>query len=271
MEPYIGSSMAADRISILDHEGLKTVVGVGHDWGTYLLSQLIIWNPERIERCVFVSVPFHVPGRKTDAKALNEKSKKALGFETLGYWMFLTAPGAGKIIGDSWETFFNVVYCTDASLWRTHFAPLAAMETTLKTLPPESSSRYLAPWVTSSDKAAHHAAFGTDYTPTLNWYHRGISSLGVDDEVSALKEGSIKAKISVQTLMITGTKDVVCSAGHARKTMESCVEGGRYGGKLRVVDVDAGHWVMLEQRERFNEVLGSWLEETEEGGGRARL
>lgn len=101
VEPYIGSSMAADMVSILDHEGLKTIVGVGHDWGTYLLSQLIIWYPERVERCVFVSVPFHVPGRKTDVKALNEKSKKALGFETLGYWMFLTAPGAGKVIGDN--------------------------------------------------------------------------------------------------------------------------------------------------------------------------
>ncbi len=93
--------MASDIISILDHESIENVIGVGHDWGTYLLSQLIIWYPERIERCVFVSVPFGVPGRKTDAKALNEKSREALGFETLGYWMFLTDPKAGKEIGDN--------------------------------------------------------------------------------------------------------------------------------------------------------------------------
>jgi soluble epoxide hydrolase/lipid-phosphate phosphatase len=101
VEPYIGHSMAADIISILDHESVKSVVGLGHDWGTYLLSQLIIWYPDRIERCVFVSVPFHVPGRKTDVKVVNEKSRKVLGFETLGYWMFLTADGAGKVIGDN--------------------------------------------------------------------------------------------------------------------------------------------------------------------------
>lgn len=101
VEPYIGKSMASDIIYILDHECINSVIGIGHDWGTYLLSQLIIWFPTRIESCVFVSVPFHVPGRKTDAKAVNEKTKKALGFETLGYWMFLTAPGAGKVIGDN--------------------------------------------------------------------------------------------------------------------------------------------------------------------------
>lgn len=93
--------MAADVFSLLDHENVKTVVGVGHDWGTYLLSQLIIWFPKRVERCVFVSVPFHVPGRKTDVHVVNEKSKKALGFEALGYWMFLTKEGAWKIIGDN--------------------------------------------------------------------------------------------------------------------------------------------------------------------------
>lgn len=206
VEPYIGLSMASDIISILDHESIQTVVGVGHDWGTYLLSQLIIWFPERISRCVFVSVPFHIPGRKTDVEAVNQKSRRALGFEILGYWMFLTAPDAGKIIEDNvssisrsgilvlcpyttiltgseisaitlsipwtfrshllslslslyinhvkylgttadyisqWKTFYNIIYCTDASLWKTHFAPLGAMRKTLETMTPESSSQYL--------------------------------------------------------------------------------------------------------------------------------
>ncbi|KUJ13058.1 alpha/beta-hydrolase [Mollisia scopiformis] len=268
VEPYIGSSMAADIVSLLDYEGIRTVVGVGHDWGTYLLSQLIIWFPERVERCVFVSVPFHVPGRKTDAKAVNDKSKKALGFELLGYWMFLTAPGAGRTIGDNWEVFYDLVYCADASLWKTHWAGLGAMESTLKTLTPSSSSKHLAPWTTPSDKTHHHNSFGNDYSPTLNWYHRGISSLGVDAEISALKEGKISSKIDIPTLMIGGTKDVVCDATHARKVMQSSVERE----KLKVVDLETGHWINLEEKEKFNEVLREWLEETSgEGGARPKL
>lgn len=98
-------------ISILDHENIKTVIGVGHDWGTYLLSQLIIWYPKRIERCVFVSVPFHVPGRKTDVEVVNEKSRREVGFEVLGYWMFLTQEGAGKVIGDNVSNIYLYLLC----------------------------------------------------------------------------------------------------------------------------------------------------------------
>lgn len=116
VEPYIGHFMASDMVSILDHESIQAVIGVGHDWGTYLLSQLILWYPDRIARCVFVSVPFHVPGRKTDAEAVNQKSRKALGFETLGYWMFLTASDAGKVIGDNVSTISSAPYTAVLSL-----------------------------------------------------------------------------------------------------------------------------------------------------------
>lgn len=101
VEMYVGKSMASDIIAILDHEDIKDVVGIGHDWGTYLLTQLIIWYPKRITRCVFGSVPFHVPGKKTDVEAVNAKSKKEAGFEVLGYWKFLTKPDAGKTIYDN--------------------------------------------------------------------------------------------------------------------------------------------------------------------------
>lgn len=96
--------MAADMISVLDHEGINCVVGVGHDWGTYLLTHLILWYPARVERCVFVSVAFHVPGQKMDVQVLNDMTKKAVGYEALGYWMFFTAPGSGKVIGDNVST-----------------------------------------------------------------------------------------------------------------------------------------------------------------------
>lgn len=104
-----------------------------------------------------------------------------------------------------------------------------------------------ASWISEEDKATHHAEFGTDYTPALNWYRRGFSSLGSNIEVSALANNSISPKIHVPTLMITGTKDIVCIHGRPTNTMEGCVEEGR----LEVKDIDAGHWVMLEKTLRI--------------------
>ncbi|KXH39089.1 hypothetical protein CSAL01_13668 [Colletotrichum salicis] len=243
VELYIGQSMAADMISVLDHEGINSVIGVGHDWGTYLLTHLILWYPERVEKCVFVSVAFHVPGKNMNVQALNEMTKK-------------------------WETFFNIIYCADASLWEKHFAPLGALEKNLRDMNPKASSKLLVsppPNLTAftntilhirdEDKANHHAEFGTDYTPALNWYRRGYSSLGSNIELSALASNSISPRIHVPTLMITGTKDIVSIHGRPANTMERCVEEGM----LEVKDIDAGHWVMLEKTAEFNKILEEWL------------
>lgn len=91
--------MAADMISVLDHEGINNVVGVGHDWGTYLLTHLILWYPERVERCVFVSVAFHVPGRKMDVQALNEMTRKAVGMRHWAIGCFLLLLVLARLLG----------------------------------------------------------------------------------------------------------------------------------------------------------------------------
>lgn len=55
---YVGKSMAEDLMAILDKEEIGRVVGIAHDWGTYLLSQLVGWFEERLEAIMFFSVPF---------------------------------------------------------------------------------------------------------------------------------------------------------------------------------------------------------------------
>lgn len=91
--------MARDIIAILNHEHINQVVGVAHDWGTYLLSQLLIWYQSRFAKAVFMSVPFSPPGRELDVRKINEVTKRKRGFEQYGYQIFLASEGAGKVIG----------------------------------------------------------------------------------------------------------------------------------------------------------------------------
>ena len=100
-EAYLGSIMSADIIQILDHERITgKVIAIGHDWGTYLLSQLAFRYPERFEKFVFLSVPYSPPGKAMDVEMINRVTEKSMGFEQFGYWLFLTEDGAGKVIGD---------------------------------------------------------------------------------------------------------------------------------------------------------------------------
>lgn len=111
----------------------------------------------------------------------------------------------------------------------------------LKTMIEADTMIPLASYISEIDKAHHHASFGDDYAAPCKWYVRGLDNLGVDEEKQALKEGKMKAKLEIPTLMIGGLRDAVCPADQARASMRKTVEGGEKGGLLRVVDVDAGH------------------------------
>ena len=98
---YLGSIMASDIIAILNHEDINSpVIGIAHDWGTYLLSQLAVYYPERFQKYVFLSVPFRPPGIAMDVHAINAATKKELGYPMCAYWLFLTEEGTGKLLGD---------------------------------------------------------------------------------------------------------------------------------------------------------------------------
>lgn len=105
---YIGQKMAADIAGILDHEKLSSdLIGVGHDWGVYALSCLVVYYGDRFQKLVFVSVGFIAPKVGEDGQVmnyetllqLNAATEKMLGYPCFGYWHFLNEPDAGKIIG----------------------------------------------------------------------------------------------------------------------------------------------------------------------------
>lgn len=119
------------------------------------------------------------------------------------------------------------------------------------------SKAELASYITPEHKEHHHASFGTDYTAPLNWYKRSLADLGRQEEEDLLKQGKIESSIKKDTLMISGLKDAVCLPFAAKRVMPEVVEG-----ELVEVDIDAGHWVMLEQSGEFNKVLKGFIEKS---------
>lgn len=101
--------MSKEIVAILDHEGLQPkgegqgsgVVGIAHDWGTYFLSQLASRYQERFEKFVFMSAPYTIPGRRTDAETVNKRTREKFGYEIMGYWLFFSTPRAGKVLGEN--------------------------------------------------------------------------------------------------------------------------------------------------------------------------
>jgi pimeloyl-ACP methyl ester carboxylesterase len=143
------------------------------------------------------------------------------------------------------------VYSLDEETWKTSLAfpgELKKFHSSDKELP-------MASFITPADKAHHHAVFGNDYSICLNWYHRGINNLGVAEEKALLEKGEIKDTLDKETLFFAGLKDAISPAVWGKQVLNATVEKG----KLRIVDVEAGHWIMLEKSDELNRALEEFL------------
>jgi pimeloyl-ACP methyl ester carboxylesterase len=80
--------MAAEINELLDHVKLNQVHGVAHDWGSFLLSRLVNYYPQRLLSCSFLTVAYRAPGQSMNVDPINVITKQKLGYEMYGYWKF---------------------------------------------------------------------------------------------------------------------------------------------------------------------------------------
>jgi pimeloyl-ACP methyl ester carboxylesterase len=96
--------MAADLIALMKNLGIETeekgVHVVGHDFGSYLMSYLIIKYPDLAKSCVFIAVPFVVPGQKMVLDVMKGVTEKLVGFEVFGYRRFLIQEDAWRVLDE---------------------------------------------------------------------------------------------------------------------------------------------------------------------------
>lgn len=98
IEAYRLKRLSGHFAELLDYENIKQVVGVAHDWGSMLLSRVVVWHPERFHKLVFLSAGYSAPGIFFDVDGLNVLSQSQLGYMQLGYWYFFNSYDAEYII-----------------------------------------------------------------------------------------------------------------------------------------------------------------------------
>lgn len=91
IEAYHFKRLSGHFIQLLDHENLEQVIGVGHDWGSTMLSRAAVWHPERFQKLVFLSAGYSPPGIFFDVDNINALSMEHYGYTQLGYWYFLNS------------------------------------------------------------------------------------------------------------------------------------------------------------------------------------
>jgi len=247
-EQYKFKKMAGHLIEILEKEGVEKVVGVGHDWGSRMLSRLWNYYPERLTELVFVSVPYMEPG-VFNLDALNAASEKLYGYPTFGFWKFFNEDDAVEICDRNHESLSSLMYPTTPDVWMKDLTPLGASRAwvTSSTIAPRPT------WLSASETATHNQIFSKGgHEGPFNWYKACIRNVEADDDALIPEERRI---VTVPTLLVTSDKDYVTRA----ETSEKLAPIRLKSFWIEKV-IDAGHWIQLEKKNELNMLLLGFLE-----------
>ncbi|KAF4473177.1 Epoxide hydrolase 2 [Fusarium agapanthi] len=62
LDAYNLKRLSGNFIELLDNEKIDKVIGVSHDWGSMVMSRVVVWHPERFSKLVFMSAGYTAPG-----------------------------------------------------------------------------------------------------------------------------------------------------------------------------------------------------------------
>ncbi|KAF7544174.1 hypothetical protein G7Z17_g10162 [Cylindrodendrum hubeiense] len=245
IEAYRLKPISDHLVGILDQECLDKVIGVGHDWGTIVLSRSAVWHPERFQKLAFLSQGYSAPGTFLDIDAVNAESWKQLGYMQLGYWYFLNSYNSPQVISDNLESFFHLAYHTNASAWGVDLGNLGSARSWLTA----KTTTELPSYLTEEDKSKWLRVYGQENATaaSVNYYRTLLRGTQAEDEAGLTDEDR---KLRVPVLTIGGSKDQIAAPDTQVAGTEPWATNGYTAER-----VDAGHWLMIEQRENVTSIL----------------
>ncbi|KAF8557650.1 alpha/beta-hydrolase [Imleria badia] len=244
---FLHTAVAQDLLDILDVEGVKNVIAVGHDWGAGIASILSVKHSDRFLGFAFTAVTYYPPSVFPPLDLILEFQRQRYGRPLMGYWTFFGKEEAAGLIEANIDSFLDVVYPADPEIWKTYMNLPGELEVFIRQQKRLSRAPYVSP--------EHYEHIRTSLlqgglNSPLNWYRSNL--LGVNN---ALSEEDINIKRPA--FMAVAKYDYVCFREFAITEIEKYAKGG-----LTIVEFDVGHWLQLEKAEEYNDALDRWAMNT---------
>ncbi|APA13329.1 hypothetical protein SS1G_08093 [Sclerotinia sclerotiorum 1980 UF-70] len=256
IESYKFKDMASDLHEILSLHSISAshkVLGVGHDWGSSMLSRMVNYYPELFEKLVFLDIGYQAPGgpgfNSDLVRMINAQIKEMAGYEVFGYFLFMDEEGSAELMDKNPESVMSLFYSLDSDLGKENLGATGGFR---KWLDGSMIAPYPA-FVKDEDVASFKALFSPEnegFGAAKNWYTAQLHGINVADDQAIPKE---KAILHQPTLLVTSTNYASLSANFASQMKP-------YVSNLRVENWEAGHWIQLEKSEETNVLLGEFFE-----------
>ncbi|KAF2678789.1 putative epoxide hydrolase [Lentithecium fluviatile CBS 122367] len=243
LSSYSMKRMADHLEEIIRMEHVQQVVGVGHDFGSVLLSYTALEYPSMFYKVVFSAVGYVPPG-PFDIDQFNAMTESILGYPTFGYWKFHDEDDAGTTIDANPDSFRSLWYPQHPEVLKANLAPIGAAKswiTSAKVTP-------LPTWLSEIDAEKRKVVFKRGgYTAPLNWYKAVMRHINESYAASFTTEQS--KQILLPALLVVGKDDYVCVPDFQKPAADA------YLPDHRIERLECGHWIPLEKPAEFVALL----------------
>ncbi|TGO63820.1 hypothetical protein BOTNAR_0095g00180 [Botryotinia narcissicola] len=249
--------MASDLYEILSLHSTSAshkVSGVGHDWGSAMLSRMVNYYPEIFKKLVFLDVGYQAPDGPAFnfemVKMINAQVKKMAGFEIFGYFFLMDEEDSTELLDNNPESVMSLYYSLDNELGKEHMGATGGFRKWLE-------GSMLAPYphfVKSEDVEYFKNIFSPKnggFGAAKNWYTMQLHGINEDDDKAIPKERII---VHQPTLLITSTNFISSGADFPSQMKP-------YIPDFRVERWEGGHWIQLEKSDETNALLGEFFED----------
>ncbi|RPD55208.1 alpha/beta-hydrolase [Lentinus tigrinus ALCF2SS1-6] len=242
---------AQDLIDVLDAENPATVIGIGHDWGSAVLSNIAHWHQDRFAGFVWTALSYLPP--RTEEFVLEiawQTMRKLVGSDIYGYWELFNQPDGHVICEKNIDSFLQLAYPINPEVWRDDFTDVGKAKAWIES----NRQPGHGPWLTEEEyKTMREALLKGGLQSPMNFYKAAIANVNVQDHRDLPAENW---QVKKPALFVAATRDYVCRAVLGRANMQ------KYAPHAEIFELDTGHWVQLEATEEYNAALEQWIEKT---------
>lgn len=246
IEDYTIQKLTADVVGLIDALGEKQAIVIGHDWGSTVAWNSVLFYPERFRAIVALSVPL----RTRPSEPPMVIARRNFG-DKFFYMLYFQQPGlAEKEFDGNPRDFLSRIYAS----------PGTQRDRPQVTDPSASAGGWTVrlgkptvpvAWLSEADLAHYVAEFQrAGFRGGLNYYR----NIDRNWETTA---HLADAKINVPALFLAGEKDLVIAG--ATKEQLVAMMSPRVKNLTVELYPDTGHWVQQERAEEVNAAITKFL------------
>ncbi|KAF7349401.1 Epoxide hydrolase [Mycena sanguinolenta] len=245
---YVGRGLAEDMRDILDAEAVATVVAIGHDWGSYLVSRMLHYIPLRISAVALCDVGYRPAEPGVNSISQKEALIKMIGYDAFAYQRFFIQPDAAAIIEKNIDSFISMIYPEKPESWKENMCVDGGAREWIENNTITASPSYLIP---EDKEAIKTSLLSGGLAGPLCWYTQQLEQANIDEDA---KLPTAAREFTHPLLFIACTKDCV-----ALPIFGDSSHGKYAKGPVTRKEIEADHWGPMSHAAEVNEMVLEWL------------